>query len=248
MNKYLLLFAIVFTIDISAQQIITDRPDQTESSSTINKGSLQIEAGVLVEYFEKFGVNFRNVLAPTNLFRLGITEGVELRILNQVEYLKSDKETLNLVGVSDLEIGTKVQVLRNEDVNTEIAVLSHLIVPTGGPSFTIDSYGTINKISIAHEISDDIGLGYNIGYDYFGFGDGNLTNSIAVGVGLTEKLGLYIEQFGSFIEFEDYENNFDGGITYLLRDNLQLDYSFGVGLTSKSNYVSLGFSWNIDKK
>ena len=33
---------------ISAQTIITDRPDQTESSSTVEQGSLQIESGILL--------------------------------------------------------------------------------------------------------------------------------------------------------------------------------------------------------
>jgi len=199
----------------------------------------------LVEYYEIGSVGFRNILAPTNLFRIGITDGIELRILNQVEHMKSDLPAFKTVGVSDLEIGTKIQILRKEDINTEIAVLSHLILPTGGDGFSIGEYGTINKISIAHELGNNIGLGYNVGYDYFGFGDGNLTNSIALGFGLTDKLGVYFEQFGALVEMKDYENNFDGGVTYLLRDNLQLDYSFGVGLTTKSNYVSLGFSWNV---
>ena len=38
------IFLIVNTI-VYGQTIITDRPDQTESSSTIPKGSLQIEQG-----------------------------------------------------------------------------------------------------------------------------------------------------------------------------------------------------------
>ena len=41
---------------IMAQTIVTDRPDQTESSSTVPLGSLQIEGGFLHELTEADGI------------------------------------------------------------------------------------------------------------------------------------------------------------------------------------------------
>ena len=109
---------------------------------------------------------------------------------------------------------------------------------------TIDDYGTINKLSISHVITDDIGVGYNLGYNNFGVGDGDATYSLAIGVGITDKVGVYFEPYGEFIEFDEHISNFDAGFTFLLRDNFQLDYSFGVGLNNDMNYMSVGFSWN----
>jgi hypothetical protein len=40
--------------------------------------------------------------------------------------------------------------------------------------------------------------------------------------------------------------NFDAGLTYLVKDNVQLDFSFGTGLTHKMNYISLGCCWKIE--
>jgi len=34
----------------------------------------------------------------------------------------------------------------------------------------------------------------------------------------------------------------------LVKDNLQLDFSFGTGINHTMNYISLGFSWKTLKK
>lgn len=244
--KTTILLLLILSIGrLSAQTIITDRPDQTESSSTIEKGSIQIESGVLIGFTDEDSETQRQLLAPSTLFRIGITKGIELRVLNQFESVKLQKSTKEINGVSDLEIGTKIQFLRNEDINTEIAFLSHLILPTGSSDLTNDEWGTINKLSISHQLNDKIGLGYNIGYNNFGKGNGDLTYSVAIGFGITEQVALYIEPYGDLTEFENHVSNFDAGITYLVKDNLQLDFSFGTGINYNMNYISVGFSWNI---
>ena len=149
--------------------------------------------------------------------------------------------------ISDLEIGTKVQLLKDESKNTEIALLSHLIVPTGTKELTNDKFGTINKISISHEVNKRVGIGYNLGYNYFGQGKGDLTYSVAIGIGINNKVGVYIEPYGELINFDEYISNFDAGVTYLANKNLQFDFSFGTGINERMNYISIGFSWLINR-
>ncbi len=245
--NYLTLVLCLSACTVLSQTIITDRPDQTESSSTIEKGSLQIETGILLGFSENDFTSERQLLAPTTLFRYGITKGIELRVLSQFERLKDENSSQKVSGISDLEIGTKVQVFKKENVNIEIAFLSHLILPTGSNGLTNNKFGTINKLSIAHDLSDVMSIGYNVGYDYFGEGSGNLTYSVALGISITESFGLFIEPYGNLIEFETYEANFDTGITYLLKDNVQLDFSFGTGINYTMNYLSVGCSINISK-
>jgi hypothetical protein len=90
-----------------------------------------------------------------------------------------------------------------------------------------------------------MGLGYNVGYNYFGRENGFLTYSVALAIAITEKAGIYIEPYGDIGLFDKYFSNIDAGITYLLKDNFQLDFSFGTGLNYTMNYLSAGFSWNI---
>ena len=228
-------------------QIVTDRPDQTESSSTVGGGNLQIESGILVGFTGEGNASARQVLAPTTLFRYGITKGIELRFVNQFETQKTLLQDKSIQGISDLEIGTKIQLFQKEDVNTEIAFLSHLILPIGATAFTNEKFGVINKLSIAHDLSENMALGYNIGYNYFGTGKGDLTYSVALGVGINDKVGIYVEPYGDLVEFKDLVVNFDAGFTYLVNPDLQLDFSFGTSATEQMNYVSAGVSWWIHK-
>tara|TARA_R110001583_G_scaffold10417_12_gene47963 strand:+ start:19833 stop:20579 length:747 start_codon:yes stop_codon:yes gene_type:complete len=241
----LVLLTLALNLGLKAQTIVTDRPDQTESSTTIPFKSLQIESGILVG--NEGGGDLKQLLIPTTLLRYGLTKNIELRFGQQFERLKNDLTSESDFGISDLEIGAKIQLFKKEDVNTEIAFLSHLILPTGSKGLTSDKFGTINKLSISHELSDKLGLGYNVGYDNMGKGEGDFTYSASLGIGLGEKFGTYVELYGEYAEFSSWGSNFDSGLTYLVRDNLQLDASFGLGLNHKMHYFSLGFSWNISK-
>lgn len=219
-STIILTFIICCVYTINAQ-IVTDRPDQTESSSTVPRGALQLESGYLIG-LEGEPLSTKQVLLPTTLFRYGINDWIELRALNQFETVEFNGQKTR--GISDFEIGAKVQLLKKEEVNTEIAFLTHLIVPTGSEELSNGDYGSISKLSISHGLSETVGLGYNIGYDNFGFGSGDLTYSIALGIGVSEKVGVYIEPFGAIENFEDHVSSFDAGFTYLPDPNLQLDF------------------------
>lgn len=244
-KKRLTIIFLIANAFVYGQTIITDRPDQTESSSTIPKGSLQFETGFLLGSSNNDAIKEQQILAPSILSRFGLTKTIELRLLTQFESIKNKNTDEVYSGISDLEIGAKVQLFKKESSSTEIAILSHLIIPTAQKQLTNDNFGSISKLSISHQFSELIGVGYNVGYNYFGFGNGDLTYSFALGIGLTDTLGLYLEPYGEVLDFETHEASFDGGLTYLLQDNIQLDISFGTGINHTMKYIALGFSANI---
>lgn len=234
--------------ELSLPEIVTDRPDQTESSITIPLKCFQIECGVMSGNYNLDNSSQRLFLIPTTLFRYGLTRNIELRLVEQLISIKNEQTSEENFGLSDLELGAKIQILKNPDINTEIAFISHLVLPTGAVSITNEHAGTINKLAISHGLTDFLDLGYNIGYNYFGNEKGYVTYSLALGLSITKRIGAYVETYGEVAEFTDWISNFDSGITYLLKENMQLDFSFGIGLNKKMNYFSFGFSWNIQKK
>lgn len=244
-KTFLLLF--LFPGIVKAQTIITDRPDQTESSTIVEAGSLQIESGFLLAYAEESELSIRKIQSPTVLFRIGITKWIELRVLSQYESFKNLKNNSEVRGISDLEIGAKVQLYKRENRKFEMAFLSHLRIPSGSNGLTINTFGTINKFAFSHTFDSRFGLAYNVGYNYFGYGIGIATYSIAISYQVSHKAAIYVEPYGDVIEFDSHFANIDAGFTYLLKDNMQLDYSFGVGINYTMNYMSIGFSWNISK-
>ena len=246
MRKNIILLLLTFVLSKSFAQINTDRPDQTESSSTVPNGAFQLESGILLSYEESPVEKKRQFLLPTNLLRFGITNWFELRLVNQVELLKLNNDEFE--GFSDIEVGTKIQLLKKENINAEIALLSHLIIPTGSNFISNEKFGNINKLCVSHEINKILGISYNLGYNYFGSGIGDLTYSLALGVCINDKAGVYIESYGELINMNKFITNFDAGFTYLIKDNLQFDLSFGLGINQKMNYFSIGCSWLVEKK
>lgn len=241
-----MILMILVNYTVSGQKIITDRPDQTESSSTVMKKSLQVESGILLGFSDNDTLSERHFIGPSTLFRYGVTQGLEIRVVNQFISIRNKNTKEEITGIGDLEIGAKIQILQKEDVNTEIAFLTHVVLPTGSSDVSIGNYGTINKLSISHELSKNIGIGYNVGYNYFGIYNGFFTYSVVLGIGITDKAGIYLEPYGQIGIFGDkHLANFDAGVTYLIKDNFQLDLSFGLGINYNMNYIATGFSWNI---
>jgi len=245
-NSFRIIFLLCCSITLAAQEIITDRPDQTESSSTIQKGNLQIESGLLLEFLgEDISCSERNILAPTTLIRYGLLDFAELRVLSQIESVKNN--STSVTGISDLEIGIKLQLLKKEKSLLEIALLSHIIITTGSKEVSSNTTGSINKLCVSHRSNTNISIAYNLGYNYFGSGKGNPTYSFVLGSVINDKASVYLEPYGELIEFEDNIININSGITYLMKDNFQLDFSFGTGINHIFNYTAIGFSWNIGK-
>jgi len=240
-----LTFTLIILWNEVSAQLVTDRPDQTESSSTVPAGSLQIESGIYLEYEDEEHPESQRLLLPTSLFRYGINRRVELRLLNQYEQRRIANNRFS--GISDLEIGSKIQLLKRPENPTEIAFLSHLIVPTGSQAISDKCLGTSSKLCLSHQMSETTALGYNVGYKYFGAGRGDLTYSLSLGIRVNERAGLYVEPYGELVNMEEAKLNCDAGFTYLATNNLQFDFSFGTGISRIMNYLSFGCSWLIVK-
>lgn len=96
-------------------------------------------------------------------------------------------------------------------------------------------------------------MGSNLNYAYLSEeGDRfhQFSGSLALGYKLTEKWGTYIEYFGFVPASKDGPNKsfFDGGFTYLVNDDLQLDARAGIGAfngESPDYFVGIGMSWRF---
>ncbi|MDG2147884.1 MAG: transporter [Flavobacteriaceae bacterium] len=233
MDKSLFLLPVIlFSEVIFSQDIITDRPDQTESAVVVGEKKIQIESGILNQ--ENSGGE-KKLSIPTNLFRYGISEKIELRL--NLEH--SDKKNY---GIESIEIGSKINFNKNQNSLTKIALLSHLLLPKKE-----ENLGIMNLISISHDQIKNLSIGYNLGYTHFMNQYGFLKYSIAFGSGLSEKIGFFIETYGEIEKSEIPISNFDSGFTYLVKDNLQIDVSFGLGINNQMNFQSIGISWKSKK-
>lgn len=240
-NVFIIIFLLISQLAFSQKTIVTDRPDQTESAISVPLGSLQIESGFFYEWVGRDIHEINNSAIPTTLFRYGISKILEFRF--QIDYFKLTTNEFFLSGFDDFSVGMKAQLYTNDFTN--IAILANAVIPSGSESFR-DPRSSFNGIlCISHELSDIVGLGYNVGLNYDAYKNLNFIYAIATGFSLTEKLSAFTEVFGSFNRFSTAEVSFDLGFTYLLSNNLQLDTSFGKGINLETIFLSFGISWRI---
>jgi hypothetical protein len=240
-----LLILVFFSAQLAKAQeiIVTDRPDQTESSLTIPHKSFQIESG--------FGFSFTNkttsLSTPNTLFRYGLFSFLELRFYNEVlieKYSAAKKAS----GISDVQFGIKLQLFEKEDKPTSVGFLSHVIAPSGSIAFSNKAWGNTSRLLVTHQFTDQTALGVNLGYTYLNSKKGDLVYTASLAHSVTARFGVFAEVFGDWVEFDEINVNGDAGFTYLIKPNLQLDASYGIGFTSKMNFLGMGVSWNISPK
>ncbi len=240
-----------------APDLVTDRPDQTESAETVPPGHVQVEIGYLVTEDEEGGVRVETEEAPGTLVRIGLIEDLELRLgwsgrISQT----TDFETRRLRqdGSGDGEVGLKWVLARERPGRPQVAVLISSSVPIGGSDFSSERYDPSLRVLLAHALSDRVSLGYNAGVEWASepaSGGGFDTRSTwiyttAAGFALTDKVGAFAELFGELPGGGAPDaHSLDGGFTFLVRPRLQLDIAAGVGLNDAApdSFVGIGVSF-----
>jgi hypothetical protein len=102
-----------------------------------------------------------------------------------------------------------------------------------------------------NDITNNLGLGYNIGYEWDGFSTIPVfIYSVSVGLAITDKLEAFVEGFGSTQKHEPGQIYVDGGVGFYLSPNLKLDTYFGVGISDASinNFFGAGVSFRLNTK
>ena len=125
-----LLFVLVAQVGTgiaSAQsaEMVTDRPDQTESATVVPRGLVQVETGYL---FARDG-GMDGYAVPGTLARIGLGGRTELRIGHAGIVGGSGRR-----GAGDSELGAKINLIERADGwRPALALLGGLSLPTRRP-------------------------------------------------------------------------------------------------------------------
>ena len=183
-------------------------------------------------------VRTRSHSFPELLARIGLlADWFELRIAwnNASLHEAFDPVSRTVSGSEDLYLGVKLMLTSQYGIWPEMALMPQMTVPTGHEEL----YGwDINDfLSFAGSTQGNLGID-DAGDDYFEF-----AQSLTIGYSLTEKLGAYTEWFmltpaGSIAART--QHYLDGGFTYSVTNNLQLDIRGGLGLSQASDDFFVG--------
>lgn len=235
--------------------LVTDRPNFTSTSVTVGKGVTQIEfgytfaddssAGQEVSY-QSFGefLYRRGILVDWLEFRLGLSP------LQQTEEAGSFRNTT--VGTEDLYTAFQFALTPQTGILPESALIVQMSVPTGSTAFTSNQIEPGVNWIYTWVLNDFLSLSGSTQGNR-SFDDNNrsyleMAQSLNVNYTLTKQLSAFTEWFVLIpcgANTEQTENYIDGGFTYLINNNLQLDISAGVGLNEAAIDYFVGAGCSI---
>lgn len=242
--KILYLFLIVSTSIYSQtiEPIQTDRPDQTETPAIVPKGMFQVETGFTFQKDDAFNKSFS---LPSTLWKYGVNENFELRLITEFLSEKINNEKLN--GLSPLYVGFKVKLTDEKGIVPKTSFIAHISLPNAASTkYKTDYFAPEFRFVMQHTLSEKFSLSYNLGAEWDGFtAEPTFIYTNAIGYSISDKFGSYIELFGFIPQNTKSNHSIDGGITYLINNNFMLDLSSGFGISKNApdHYIALGFSY-----
>jgi hypothetical protein len=243
--------------------LVTDRPDQTESAEVVPVGTLQVELGALFTRDETGGERIDVLEGPGSLVRWGLSPRFELRF-GWPGWIESEVESAGArhdrSGAGDPELGAKLELAALDAGHPlDLALLAHLTLPAGDDEVGSPRADPSLRLLGAHALSDRVGLGWNAGYEAASFEDaagevhtlGRFVYTAALGFDLAPRWGAFVELFGDLPASDPAPaaHSFDGGVTFLLTPTLQLDLAAGVGLDGDApdRFVGAGLSLRVPR-
>ncbi len=244
------------------EPLVTDRPDFTESTEVIPTAHLQFELGYIFTYDREQSERRRDQTFPEILVRIGIAPDFELRIgwegysiteelfdtPDRNGQIISREDTLQ--GSNDLTLGFKHKLFEQKGLLPHFGFIGAISVPSG--SYEISS-GDVDPTLIliwAYDINDTFAIAGNVGFS--GVTEGidrflQSSASISLAMALSNQLGFYVEYFGLYPNSRDTDDAhyINGGFTYLINNNFQLDIRLGTGLNELADDLFVGFGFSL---
>ena len=228
-------------------ELVTDRPDQTESSVVVLPGFVQIEVGTTYTGQGEDGQRTRILEAPGTLFRIGLVDRIELR-LGTTGWSRQGGGSEG--GFGDSELGAKIYFWEEAGGRPETALLTAVSLPTGSDGLSTKRVDPSFRFAFSHTLSERVSFGYNLGayWETEVLGDSPQDRlsfflyTVTAGIGLTDRLGTFVELYGDAPMNGDggAAHSLDGGFVFLVHKNFQLDVHVGKGLSEVADEWSIG--------
>lgn len=251
MKKLVLVVICLIPVSLFAQyseSIRTGRPGQAIGAYTVGKNVFQIQSGLTYNMVDFSSDAEINSFVHSTVLRLGVAEKLEVSgVINwQKDRITTAEQIEKFGGISNTQIGARYNFTKNQGAIPAIGIQGRLLLNAQSQDYRRDKLGSKFIVATGNKINDWLSIGTNFGMTWSGNNqDPKSLYVLNFSFGLTEKIGAFAEMYGSF---EDSNPFFDGGISYLIHNDLQLDISAGWDSQRdiSSWFVDGGLSYRID--
>lgn len=239
---FIMLFQYLSVYAQEEGRLETDRPDQTECPFIVKKGYFQGEFG----FNQSISQDNSTYLLPTSLLKIGIHKNWELRYTTVLSV-----EPGLIPNFTTESFGFKTQLIASQKSlipKTSLIVQYHWNNENRDESERNKIPHSIGEtiFTFQNNLSDNIGIGYNLGMEFHSNGKIEGIYRIAPNMNLGKNGYAYVELFGRFPKSLDTEFWGDFGLAYYLSKDLKLDFSAGKSLQNNSDwYAAVGCSFRL---
>ncbi len=232
-------------------ELVTDRPDFTESAEVAGRAMFQIETGFAIDRSILEGERSRSLTGPFPLLRVGVSKRVELRFAGDGyswSRLSSTGAEEHVRGRSDFSIGGKVKFFDQTAARPDFAVIAAVSVPKGHPQFRGGGYDPEVKLCFAKDAPLGFVTSWNINLASVSDDQGRFLGrafSLSAGHAVWRDLSMYSELYNMSIDRGlGTSTVFNGGLTHPIGKNVQVDVLAGHSVAGRQVgwFVGVGFS------
>jgi len=226
-------------------EIITDRPDVTNSSVVIPEGSLQIENGVNLSARD----GDRSVDGTNTRLRFGIANCLEFLVDTPTYF--SDISNPQKSGFSDVAPALKWQISPVPG-KVDLSAVFGVALPTGSAGIAGPGAQPYLQFPWSWELRSGWGLS-GMFTEFFRPSDPisrRVTETtFVIEKKVTERASLFVEYVGDYPESRSPAQLLNSGGLYRLGPNQQLDFHVALGLNhnAPSYIVGIGYSVRFDE-
>ena len=234
------------------EEFSADRPDFTESTSTVARGAMQLEGGFLATAHALTGGSWHSISAPLALLRIGLTRRLELRLGE--EGFKRETSSSGDVrerhsGYADTSVGMKVRLLREGPLRPAVSVVASLSLPVGSSYFSSGSPDPEVKLAWSKSLPRGFDAGGNLNFGWRTGGPrwaSERAASLSVSHRLFAGFRAYTEIYrASPVEADEAAHVvLDGGVSRPLGVDAQIDAEVGHTLRARTPgwFLGVGFA------
>ena len=242
-SKFIAASLFCISYITSAQQIQTDRPNETEGPSTISKHHLQIESGFSFQQED----NENTFAVPEIVLRYGLVKNLEFRVESDLKIAKKDNE--NHYGFEPVVVGLKYHILDHKNAIPDVALLGRMSIPwLADKTYQEQNYSPELRILAQHTLSKSSHLGYNMGVHWLpDTAKSEYIYTLTADHSLTKKMKLIVETYGFAVSHHHAQNMADAALLFVVNNNLQLDIIAGTGIMHEysDKFAEIGLSYRI---
>ena len=233
------------------ETIRSGRPGISIGPYTVGKNVFQIQTGLILggAQPEDEADGETSLIAESTVIRFGLTRTLEVSTAFTFSRDKTENASGETTrsGLSQADVGFRVDLYEGQGIVPTVGFQSRLKLDILSKDYDPAHLGIVCLFITTQKLTQQLSLTTNWGAVWNGNDpDPRGLYILNLSFPIAGNLGGFVENYGS-VKSSNFDTRFDGGLAYLVNNDLQLDISGGYGKNDgvSDYFIDAGVSWRF---